>query len=62
MHIYLCNCLTVYFCLIFQQSEIDSDSGDEDDESSANDVFGVTTVVNLTEKQVFNFIYNEIMV
>lgn len=36
----------------FQQSEIDDDSGDEDDESDANDVFGITTIINLTDKQV----------
>lgn len=37
---------------LFQQSDVDEDSGDEDDGNSANDVFGITTVINLTNKQV----------
>lgn len=36
----------------FQQSDVDEDSGDEDDDNSSNDVFGITTVINLTDKQV----------
>lgn len=40
-----------YVGSVVKQSEIDNDSGDDEDESDANDVFGVTTIVNLSEKQ-----------
>lgn len=39
--------------VIKQAFDGDEDSSDEEDDGSdANDVFGITTVVNLTEKQV----------
>uniref|UniRef100_A0A1B6M490 Protein BCCIP homolog n=2 Tax=Graphocephala atropunctata TaxID=36148 RepID=A0A1B6M490_9HEMI len=40
-----------YVGSVVKQSDIDDDSGDEDDDTSPNDVFGITTVVNLTDKQ-----------
>ncbi|KAG8265720.1 hypothetical protein J6590_088580 [Homalodisca vitripennis] len=40
-----------YVGSVVKQSDIDEDSGDEDDDTSPNDVFGITTVVNLTDKQ-----------
>uniref|UniRef100_A0A1B6H5T1 Protein BCCIP homolog n=1 Tax=Homalodisca liturata TaxID=320908 RepID=A0A1B6H5T1_9HEMI len=40
-----------YVGSVVKQSDVDEDSGDEDDDTSPNDVFGITTVVNLTDKQ-----------
>lgn len=38
--------------IYIQQSEMDADGSDvDDDESDVNDVFGVTSVLNITEKQ-----------
>ena len=37
--------------LFVQQSDVDEGSGD-DDEDNSNDVYGITTVINLTDKQV----------
>jgi len=40
-----------YVGSVVKQSDIDGESEDEDDDNSANEVFGITTVVNLTDKQ-----------
>lgn len=40
-----------YVGSVVKQSDVDEDSGDEDDDNSSNDVFGITTVINLTDKQ-----------
>jgi protein BCP1 len=41
--------LKVLFCV--QQSEVDADDSDDDDDDDSSDVFGVTSVLNMTEKQ-----------
>ena len=38
--------------VIKQSDRDDEESDDDDDETDANQVFGITTVINLTEKQV----------
>ncbi|XP_054262485.1 protein BCCIP homolog [Macrosteles quadrilineatus] len=40
-----------YVGSVVKQSDVDEESDDEDDDNSANEVFGITTVVNLTDKQ-----------
>jgi protein BCP1 len=43
------NSIPYYSCFAPQQSEVDAEDSDED--GDANDVFGVTSVLNITEKQ-----------
>ncbi|XP_039275669.1 protein BCCIP homolog [Nilaparvata lugens] len=40
-----------YIGSVIKQSEIDEDSGDDDDEVDPNDVYGVTSIINITDKQ-----------
>lgn len=49
--------LQVWFCLllfILQQGDVDDIPDDEEDDDGKDDVFGITSVINLTEKKVSN--------
>lgn len=45
-----------YIGSVVKQSQDDAASDDEDDDDDINDVFGITTVINISNRQVFHII------